>query len=81
MNKLIELMNYYAGSYWGTKKWKFKSKIDDYSDSSEVGSDTQKIIKWNCSLALNGYIVPDIYAEHLPNKTIHSAETIVVDFS
>jgi len=80
MNKLIELMNYYAGSYWGTKKWKFKSKIDDYSDSSEVGSDTQKIIKWNCSLELNGYIVPDIYAKHLPNKTIHSPETIVVNF-
>jgi len=80
MNKIIEIMNYYAGSYWGTNKWKFKSQIDDYSDSSEVGSDSAKIIKWSCSLTLNGYIVPDIYAKHLPNTTTYSPETIAVSF-
>jgi len=80
MNKIIEIMNYYAGSYWGTNKWKFKSQIDDYSDSSEVGSDSAKIIKWSCSLTLNGYIVPDIYAKHLPNTTTYSPETIAVSY-
>jgi hypothetical protein len=80
MNKLIELMNYYAGSYWGTKKWKFKSEINDYSDSAEVGSDTAKVIKWNCSLELRGYIVPDIYAKHLPNTKVYDPETIVVNY-
>lgn len=80
MNKIIELMNFYAGSYWGTLKWKFKSEISDYSDSSEVSSDGAKMIKWTCSLTLNGYIVPDIYAKHLPNTTTYSPESIVVDF-
>ena len=54
--------------------------MNDFSDASEVGADSAKVIKWNCSLTLNGYIVPDIYAKHLPNTVNYAPETLIVNF-
>ncbi len=64
MNKIIEMINYSDGAYWGEPgKMKFKSEINTFEDSTEL--DNEKIIKTKFSVVLNGYILP----EHFNNKT------------
>ena len=59
MNKIVERINYTDNSYWGEPgKMRFRSKIDSFSDASEM--DTQeRIIKTNFSVQLYGYIIPE----------------------
>lgn len=65
MNKLIEVINYYSNSYWGNHKLKFKALIEDFNNNIQLDLDGQRIIKTQCTLTLNGYIIPDTYIKHL----------------
>lgn len=68
MNKLIQTINYYGNSYWGNHKLKFKAIIQDFNTTTELQLDSQKIIKTQCTLVLNGYIIPDAYIKKLNYK-------------
>tara|TARA_Y100001937_G_C7134502_1_gene339256 strand:+ start:1260 stop:4517 length:3258 start_codon:yes stop_codon:yes gene_type:complete len=61
MNSIIEKINWSEGSYWGDPgKFRFRTRIDNYSDASEYEGTTRKI-KTSFSLTLHGYLLPDEY--------------------
>ena len=66
MNTLQETIGYYNKLYWGDDNYKFRVSIDDFSLETEIATDSDRIVKSNFTLTLNGYIIPDIYAKHLP---------------
>ena len=60
MNDLIEAINYSQGSYWGDpERFKFRTSIAEFSDSSEVPTDGDRIVKTTFNMELHGYIIPD----------------------
>jgi len=63
MNKLIERINWSAGSYWGEpNKMRFRTNIDSYTDTTEV-TDRDRIVKTEFSVTLKGYLIPEAFNE------------------
>jgi len=59
MNGIIEKLNYSDGAYWGDpNKMRFRSVIDSFDDSSEVGDD-ERLIRTNFNLTLSGYLLSE----------------------
>ncbi len=60
MNKIIEKIIWSEGAYWGEDgKFKFRTSIDSYTDSSEFTVNSERIIKTNFSVTLKGYLIPE----------------------
>ena len=60
MNKIVEKIIWSEGSYWGEDgKFKFRTQIDNYSDASEVSVNSERLIRTNFSVTLNGYLIPE----------------------
>ena len=85
MNRLVERINWSAGSYWGEPgKMRFKTNIESYTDSTEL-ADRDRIVKTEFSVSLKGYLIPDSFNElqgpHTmqkyltPKKLVIGAET------
>mgnify|MGYP003645454935 FL=1 len=63
MNKLVERINWSAGSYWGEpNRMRFKANIDSYTDITEV-TDRERLIRTEFSVTLKGYLIPEAYNE------------------
>jgi len=63
MNKLVERINWSAGSYWGEPgKMRFKTNIESYTDSTEL-ADRDRVVKTEFSVSLKGYLIPDAFNE------------------
>tara|TARA_Y100000385_G_scaffold217716_1_gene226911 strand:+ start:253 stop:1941 length:1689 start_codon:yes stop_codon:yes gene_type:complete len=79
MNKIIERVNYTDNSYWGEPgKMRFRSKIDSFSDASEM--DTQeRIIKTNFSVQLYGYIIPEEFNNMITTKKQLTPKKIIIN--
>ena len=80
MNKLIESINYSSDSYWGDKeKFKFNSKIDSFSNQTELQIGDNRIVKTTFNLKLQGYLVPDSINKELTKKPqkFYSKSTVV----
>ena len=61
MNKLVERINWSAGSYWGEPgKMRFKTNIESYTDTTEL-ADADRIVKTEFSVSLKGYLIPDSF--------------------
>jgi hypothetical protein len=59
-NKLIEAIEYASDSYWGDfKRWHFRTKIDTFTVTNVIEQDSDRVVKTNFSMVLNGYIIPD----------------------
>jgi hypothetical protein len=81
MNKLVERINWSAGSYWGEpNKMRFRTNIDSFTDSTEV-SDRERIVKTEFSVTLRGYLIPEAYNElsgpHTMQKYLTPKQVIV----
>ena len=87
MNKLVERINWSAGSYWGQpNKMRFRTNIESYTDATEV-ADNERLIRTEFSVTLNGYLIPEAFNElsgphtsttHLtPSNVIIGTETDV----
>ncbi len=73
MNKIVEKINYSDGAYWGEPgKMKFRSKIDSFSDSSQI--EGERLIKTTFSMTLNGYILPETYNNYTTTKDYSTQE-------
>ena len=60
MNKIVEQIIYSEGSYWGEDgKFKFRTQIDNYTDASEIAVNTERLIRTNFTVTLNGYLIPE----------------------
>jgi hypothetical protein len=63
MNKLIERINWSAGSYWGEpNRMRFRTNIDSYTDATEV-TDKERLIRTEFSVTLRGYLIPEAFNE------------------
>jgi hypothetical protein len=63
MNKLIERINWSAGSYWGEpNKMRFRTNIDSYTDATEV-ADKERVVRTEFSVTLRGYLIPEAFNE------------------
>ena len=64
MNKIVEQIIYSEGSYWGEDgKFKFRTQIDNYTDASEVSVNTERLIRTNFTVTLNGYLIPEEFSK------------------
>jgi len=79
MNYLMELINFHNNSYWGNERIKFKTKIDGFSDTSEV-SEAKRVISNEFTLVVNAYIIPDIYSKKPINTKSNTLEGVKVTF-
>jgi hypothetical protein len=68
-NKVVEAINYASDSYWGdTERFKFMARIDTFSNSIEVSQGSNRMVKTNFGLDLQGYIIPDAMSAHLSSQ-------------
>ncbi len=77
MNKIVESILYTEGAYWGdVEKFKFRSKIDSFTNTTDLAQDGDRVVRTTFSLTLFGYIVPDNLAKSLskaaPNKSFNA---------
>ena len=79
MNKITEAINYASDSYWGDfERFKFNARIDNFNSKVETGQGTNRAVKTDFSLKLQGYIVPDTmgaFIKQHPQKVYSKALT------
>lgn len=69
MNSIVESLIYTEGSYWGDmERFKFRSKIDNFTNTTDLMQDADRIVRTSFQLTLYGQIVPDILAKNLSKK-------------
>ena len=80
MNKIVEQMNYWEGSYWGDDdKFKFKAKIDSFDQSVDVDTDKGRLVRSNFSLELKGYLIPEVANDLLTTQKEFTKQQIILD--
>jgi hypothetical protein len=58
-NKIIEQFQYANEQYWGEKgDYKFRVVVSDFDNQQDIGSGTERIIRTNCTLTVNAYLLP-----------------------
>lgn len=69
MNKIVESVLYSEGSYWGdVEKFKFRTKIDSFTNTTDLLQDADRTVRTSFQLTLFGYIIPDVMARELSKK-------------
>ena len=69
MNKILESVIYTEGSYWGdVEKFKFRSKIDNFTNTTDLMQDADRVVRTSFQLSIFGHIVPDVLAKQLSSK-------------
>jgi len=77
MNKIVEKINYSEGAYWGEPgKMRFRSKIDSFSDASQV--EGERLIKTTFSMTLNGYILPEHFNNYNTTQKYLTPKKLVI---
>ncbi len=78
MNKLIEKINFSAGSYWGEPgKMKFRTIIETFTDATEV-ADNERTVKTEFSIILNGYLLPKSYNDLITTQKYLSPKRVIM---
>ena len=72
-NKIIEAINYASDSYWGDfERFKFNARIDSFANKIEISQGTNRMVKTDFTVKLQGYIIPDAMSASIkkhPTKT------------
>jgi hypothetical protein len=69
MNSIVEAIVYSEGSFWGERdRFKFRTKIDSFTNTTDLLQDADRIVRTNFTLTLFGYITPDIKVKQLSEK-------------
>ena len=72
-NKIIEAINYASDSYWGDfERFKFNATIDSFANKIEISQGTNRMVKTDFTVKLQGYIIPDAMGASIkqhPTKT------------
>ena len=69
MNKIVEAFQYATDEYWGDKSgYKFRVRIDNFDNTTEVGEGTQRIVRTTFTMAVNAYLLP----EKFDNEPTHT---------
>lgn len=74
MNPIVESLIYTEGSYWGDmERFKFRTKIDNFTNTTDLMQDADRIVRTTFTLTLFGQIVPDVLAKQLSKKQSEKA--------
>lgn len=89
MNSLVENISFEANEYWGEdKNYKFRVKIDQFEQITDLPSNKERIVRSKFSLTVNSYILPQsaldkngrrgatTRLEYSPKKVVFSSEII-----
>ena len=77
MNRIVEKINFSDGAYWGEPgKMKFRTKIDSFSDSSQI--EGERLIKTTFSMTLNGYILPETYNNYTTTQKYLTPKKLII---
>ena len=69
MNKIVEAILYSEGSFWGEKeRFKFRTKIDNFTNTTDLLTDSERIVRTTFTVTMFGYIVPDAVIKQLSRK-------------
>ena len=69
MNKIVEAFQYATDEYWGDKSgYKFRVRIDNFDNTTEVGEGSQRIVRTTFTMAVNAYLLP----EEFDNRSTHT---------
>ena len=81
MNKIVEAINYASDSYWGDEeRFKFNAKIDTFTNKVEVSQGSNRMVKTDFGLELQGYIIPDAMNTAIAKKPQKFFSTSAVSF-
>ncbi len=79
MNKIVESIIYNEGSYWGEpNKFKYKCQIDSYDDSTELSTDSDRIVKTTFGMTFQGYIIPESVNDLINTQKSFTRAKIVI---
>lgn len=69
MNGIVESILYSEGSFWGEPdKFRFRTKVDSYTNTTDLLQDQDRIVRTSFTLTLFGYIIPDVLVKNLSKK-------------
>ena len=64
MNGILEKINFASEDYWGDpQRFKFRVTINDYSNTTEVSSDKDRMVRTSFSLSLFAYLLPESFED------------------
>lgn len=60
MNKIVEAFRWATDEYWGDRDgFKFRTRIDSFDNTNEVGDGTKRIIRTTFTMLVNAYLLPE----------------------
>jgi len=69
MNTIVEAILYSEGSYWGEQeRFKFRTKIDNFTNTTDLLQDSDRVIRTSFTLNMSGYIVTEALIKALSKK-------------
>ena len=75
MNKLVEGVLYTEGSYWGEPdQFKFRTKVDNFTNTTDLLQDSDRTIRTTFTLQLSGYIITDALVRSLAKKDAYISQ-------
>jgi len=78
MNKIVEAFQYATDEYWGDKTgFKFRVKIDNFDNTTEVSEGSQRIVRTNFTMAVNAYLLPEQFDNESTHKKSISPKKVV----
>ena len=70
MNALIEKINWAAEEYWGDpKRFKFRVYINDYSNTTEVNSGKDRMVRTTFNMTVQAYLLAESFENKVPTTT------------
>lgn len=79
MNKIVEMLNYWEGHYWGDPdKFKFKTKIDSFDQNVEVDTEKGRLVRSNFTLEIRGFLIPEVANDLLTTQKTYTKQQIVL---
>ena len=78
MNKIVEAFQYATEEYWGDKNgFKFRTRIDNFDNQTEVGEGTQRIVRTNFTMMVNAYLLPEKFDNESTHKKTIGPKKVV----
>ena len=69
MNTIVESIIYTQGSFWGeADRFRFRTKVDNFTNTTDLLQDQDRIVRTSFTITMYGYIVPDVLVKNLSKK-------------
>ena len=80
MNKIVELMQYAEGQFWGDEdKFKFAAKIDSFDQNVDINTERGRIVKSTFNLEIRGYLIPEYFNDLVQTQKHFTVQQVVLD--